>query len=107
MSFRGKLRLKLPSLDRSHANAEPHRTRHETRDNIQVPDDSGGDGIRRSVVVVVVGGGRPCEEYQCCCSTLPSCGGATQISLSGKRGALWCAIKSRVKCHLRAFYETR
>lgn len=55
MSFRGKLRLKLPSLDRSHANAEPHRTRHETRDNVQVPDDSGGDGIRRSVVVV--GGG--------------------------------------------------
>lgn len=50
MSFRGKLRLKLPSLDRSHANAECHFTRHETRDNIQVLDDSDGDGARRSVV---------------------------------------------------------
>lgn len=50
MSFRGKLRLKLPILDRSHANAECHFTRHETRDNIQVLDDSDGDGARRSVV---------------------------------------------------------
>lgn len=47
MSFRGKLQLKPPSLDCSHANAEPHHTHHETRDNIQVFDDSRGDSIHR------------------------------------------------------------